>query len=69
MASQVRIKMPINKEKMSKLLQTLQKKGVTPQLSEESVEMNGLKNKIKRKKKKKDDDFGPDDPLIPPSMT
>lgn len=60
--------MPINKEKMSKLLQTLQKKGVTPQLSEESVEMNGLKKKMKRKKKKKDDKFD-DDPITLPAMT
>jgi len=45
--------MAINKEKMSKLLQVLQKKGNNVQGSSEAVETNGLKKKLKKKKKHK----------------
>jgi UDP-N-acetylmuramate-alanine ligase len=49
--------MAINKEKMSKLLQVLQKKGNNVQGSDEAVETNGLKKKLKKKKKKDDEEI------------
>ncbi len=50
--------MALDKEKMAKVLQTIQSRGVDPQMSEDAVEIIGpegkrdLKTKIKRRRKK-----------------
>jgi len=50
--------MALDKEKMAKVLQTIQARGVNPQVSEDTVEVIGpegkrdLKTKMKRRRKK-----------------
>ena len=60
--------MALDKEKMSKLLQVLQKKGNSVQGSTEAVEAGGLKKKMKKRKKKKKHDFKDEDISLPANV-
>jgi hypothetical protein len=54
--------MALNKENLSKVLQTVSKKGVSAQPSEEG---SGLKSKMRKRKKKKEE--FKDEEISPPS--